>query len=90
MLKDLQKTSPQATEDSVRQLWKSRKKIRYQTASYGLGTWLLGKAAALKGYEDEAEEARGGIDPDAYEALEVKIKRSSPPRRSSRARRRQG
>lgn len=76
VLKDLQKTSPQATEDSVRQLWKSRKKIRYQTASYGLGTWLLGKAAALKGYEEDEKEKKPASEIDQVRAkLEDKIKR---------------
>jgi hypothetical protein len=86
VLKDIQKTSPQATEDSVRQLWKSRKKVRYQTASYGLGTWLLGKAAALKGYEEEDTDAKPASEMDQVRAkLEDKIKRFFAAQAVSRA-----
>lgn len=70
--KDLAKISKEANEDTARQLWKGRKKVRYLTASYGLGTWLLGKAAALRGYdenetgadkkpESEADKARADL-----------------------------
>lgn len=53
--KAAQAISQEATSDVVRRLWIARKKERWQRASYGLGTWLLGKDAALKG-EQKTEE----------------------------------
>jgi hypothetical protein len=73
---ELQKISKEATEDSVRQLWKGRKKVRWLTASYGLGTWLLGKAAALRGYEESGEEKKPETEMDRMRAeLGAKVKR---------------
>lgn len=75
--KDLIKVSKDANEDVARQLWKARKKVRYQTASYGLGTWLLGKAAALRGYDETgAEEKKPESEQDKARAdLANKVKR---------------
>jgi hypothetical protein len=76
--KDMLKISKEANEDVVRQLWKGRKKVRWQTASYGLGTWLLGKGPALKGYEDDADAAskKPATEMDKQRAdLEAKLKR---------------
>jgi len=74
--KDAAKISKEATEDTVRTAWKNRKKVRYQTASYGLGTWLLGKAAALKGYEEDpqAEAPQSEVDKQRAD-LASKIKK---------------
>src|SRR5260221_58740 len=56
VVKDVQKVSKDVTPDMVRQMWTSRKKVRYFRASYGLGTWLLGKEAALKGGEEDKDK----------------------------------
>jgi hypothetical protein len=52
VVKESAKITKEATPDAVKQLWNQRRKIRWNRASYGLGTWLLGKDAALKGSED--------------------------------------
>jgi hypothetical protein len=62
VLKDVQKVSKDVTADMVRQMWANRKKVRYFHASYGLGTWLLGKEAALKGGEDDKTKAKDDKD----------------------------
>ena len=73
--KDMQKVSKEATSDTVRQMWASRKKIIWHRASYGLGTWLLGKDEALKGMEEEKEEKKPVSEADKQRAdLEKKIK----------------
>jgi len=51
-----QAISKDANSDVVRRMWASRRKERWNRASYGLGTWLLGKDAALKGEQKEAEK----------------------------------
>ena len=53
--KDLQKVAKDVSPEAVKQMWAARKKVRYLRASYGLGTWLLGKEEALKGEEDEKQ-----------------------------------
>ena len=74
--KDLQRFSKEATEDTARQLWRGRKKLRYQTASYGLGTWLLGKAAALRGQEEEAGSNEPKTEQDrARASLQAQLER---------------
>jgi hypothetical protein len=62
IVKDLKKVSKDLSPDTVKQMWASRKKIRYQRASYGLGTWLLGKDEALKG-EDGGKDANAKDKP---------------------------
>lgn len=56
--KDLQKVSKDLTPDNVKEMWKNRKKVRYTRASYGLGTWLLGKDGALKGEDEDDKKAK--------------------------------
>ena len=51
----LRKNWAELEEDQVRQFFVERKQGRWKPASYGLGTWLLGEEAALKG--SKAEEA---------------------------------
>lgn len=48
--------SQEVNSDVVRRMWNARKKVRYQRASYGHGTWLLGQDAALKGENAEEEK----------------------------------
>lgn len=72
---DMQKISKEATPDTVRQMWAARKKIIWHHASYGLGTWLLGRDEALKGMEEEKEETKPVSEADQQRAdLEGKIK----------------
>ncbi|MFN0007721.1 MAG: hypothetical protein ACKVXR_07420 [Planctomycetota bacterium] len=73
--KDMAKISKEATPDTVRQMWATRKKVIWHRASYGLGTWLLGKDEALKGMEEEKEEKKPVSEADKQRAdLEKKIK----------------
>jgi len=70
-----QAISKEASSDVVRRLWIARKKERWQRASYGLGTWLLGKDAALKGEEGTEEKpAVTGADKERAD-LEKKLQR---------------
>lgn len=77
VLAAVQKSSKETTEADVRGAWKARKKVRYQTASYGAGTWLLGKAAALKGSDgDDKKDAKPASEVDRQRAeLAAKLKR---------------
>jgi tetratricopeptide (TPR) repeat protein len=52
--KDAQRISKEASSDNVRKMWLARHKVRWYHASYGLGTYLLGKEAALKGEQSDA------------------------------------
>jgi Ni,Fe-hydrogenase III component G len=70
-----QAISKEASSDVVRRLWAARKKERWLRASYGLGTWLLGKDAALKGSEEEAPAKEPVTAADKERAdLEKKLK----------------
>ena len=72
---DLAKRIPSAEPDDVMRLWPDRKRSRWRTASYGLGTWLLGDAKARAGGQEE-EQAEPTSEKDAQrQALEEKIKR---------------
>jgi hypothetical protein len=71
----MQKVSKEITPEVVRQMWAGRRKILWHTASYGLGTWLLGKDEALKGMEEEKEDKKPVTEADKQRAdLEKKIK----------------
>lgn len=58
--KDVQAFTKQVDPDAVRKLFTQRKKVRWERASYGLGTWLLGKERALKGEEPEKPKDKAG------------------------------
>jgi hypothetical protein len=74
--KDTQRISKEATPDAVRKLWVARKKLRWYHASYGMGTWLLGKDAALKGEQADAPKAAPQNEKDkARSDLEQKLQR---------------
>lgn len=64
-----------ATSDVVRRLWAGRKKERWQRASYGLGTWLLGKDAALKGEQQTEEKPPATAAEKERADLEKKLQR---------------
>lgn len=75
---DVQAIAPGITTDQVRRLWGERKGGKYRTATYGLGTWLLGEAARAeldKGKEKEAAAPAPGSAAEARKKLEEKIKR---------------
>ncbi|MBK7641750.1 MAG: hypothetical protein IPJ19_01655 [Planctomycetes bacterium] len=59
--KDVQVLTKQLDSDAVHKLFAQRdkKKLRWERASYGYGTWLLGKERALKG-EQIAENPKEG------------------------------
>jgi len=58
VVKEAGAITKEATPDAVKKLWTARKKGRWNRASYGAGTWLLGRDAALKGGEDKKEDTK--------------------------------
>jgi hypothetical protein len=75
--KETQKLSKDVTPDDARRMWSARKKAHWYKASYGMGTWLLGKDAALKGMspDEEKEEVPVGEQDKARADLAEKLKR---------------
>lgn len=63
--------------DEVVAYWATRKKVRFQNATYGVGTWLLGEERALAGTEDKSGAAEGPTNERDAErqALEDKIQK---------------
>ena len=63
--------------DEIVAYWATRKKVRFQNATYGAGTWLLGEERALAGTEDKSGAAEGPTNErDAQrQALEDKIQK---------------
>jgi tetratricopeptide (TPR) repeat protein len=59
---DVERIAPGILPDEVRRLWNERKGPAYRSASYGLGTWLLGEAARA---ELDAKEQGKTQDPNA-------------------------
>lgn len=58
--KSVQSVTKQLDADAVHKLFNARdkKKLRWERASYGMGTWLLGKERALKGEQpDDPKDA---------------------------------
>jgi hypothetical protein len=77
VVKEASRITKEATADNVKKAWAARRRIRWERASYGLGTWLLGKDAALKGSEDpSAKEAKAPVSEQdkARADLEKKLK----------------
>ncbi|MCY2961246.1 MAG: hypothetical protein NTY35_13880 [Planctomycetota bacterium] len=73
--KAAQAITKDANNDVVRRLWNGRRKERWQRSSYGLGTWLLGKDAALKGEQkEEAKPPATAADKERAD-LEKKLQR---------------
>ena len=71
------KISPDLTGEHVRAYWSKRRKVRYDKASYGHGTWLLGDEGATKGMEKkgQTDAAPPGATDAARKKLEDKIKK---------------
>jgi len=75
---DVQTIAPGIEEDQVRRLWGERKGGKYRTASYGLGTWLLGESARaeLDQTKDKKDaEPEKGTQSEARKKLADRIKR---------------
>lgn len=73
--KDAQRISKEVNPDTVRKTWMGRHKVRWLHASYGYGTYLLGKDAALKGEQDEKPKVAVNEKDKARADLEQKISR---------------
>lgn len=72
----LRKNWPDLDEDQVRQFFIERKLGRWKGASYGLGTWLLGEEAAVKGNKPSKPAGTSGSSRDkAREEQAAKIAR---------------
>lgn len=88
VLADAQKSLSKDVKDiEIEALWATRKKVRFQNASYGRGTWLLGEDRALAGSEKKKEAAdRGQGERNAErEALEKKIEQFLKNQRRARS-----
>lgn len=76
---DVQTIAPGIEVDQVRKLWGERKGGKYRSASYGLGTWLLGESARAE--LDQEKNAAAAPPPapgsaaEARQKLEERIKR---------------
>jgi hypothetical protein len=68
--------SETVTPDEVQAYWSEREGGRWQKASYGAGTWLLGDAAARAGLAEEVDATEATSERDKErKALEERIKR---------------
>ncbi len=65
--KDVQSLTKQLDPDAVHKLFMARdkKKLRWERASYGMGTWLLGKERALKGEQPDQGKDGGPAKPQS-------------------------
>lgn len=75
--KDAQTISKSIDADAVRKLFTQRKRVRWERASFGFGTWLLGEDRALKG---EQQAPAAGTQPTTEldkqrQALNAQIQR---------------
>ena len=63
--KDVQSLTKQLDPDAVHKLFtlRDKKKLRWERASYGMGTWLLGKERALKGEQPDQPKDGGPQKP---------------------------
>lgn len=77
---DVQSIAPGIEVDQVRKLWGERKGGKFRTATYGLGTWLIGESARAELDQDkkkagqEAPPAPGSAA-EARKKLEERISR---------------
>ena len=80
VLETLQKkVSPDLQPEHVAAYWERRKKVRYELASFGHGSWLLGKDGAQKGMQDKDKEQQSDRPQSALDSerkeLQEKIKK---------------
>jgi hypothetical protein len=71
VVKELAKSTKEATAEVVRRAFAARKKERWLRASYGQGTWLLGKQAALKGADGETKPQDAPVNERDKERMEL-------------------
>jgi hypothetical protein len=75
---DVQAIAKGIDVDQVRRLWADRKGGKHRTATYGLGTWLLGENARAEldqTREKKVAEPPKGTQAEARKRLEERIKR---------------
>jgi len=76
---DVQTIAPGIEVDQVRKLWGERKGGKFRSASYGLGSWLLGDSARAELDQDKKGAASAppapGSAAEARQKLEDRIKR---------------
>lgn len=78
VLKDAQELATELELEQLEVFWVARARRRFDHASYGSGTWLLGEDRALAGLPSQTTKkpSQGGGEKDAERAaLEQKIKR---------------
>lgn len=74
--KEAQSITKTAESDIVKKFWAQRRKLRWSRGSYGSGTWLLGRDAALKGNQPEKKEPTPASEKDKERAqFEEKLRR---------------
>ncbi|MDA1264066.1 MAG: hypothetical protein O2816_03180 [Planctomycetota bacterium] len=70
------KISEAIESDDIVAYWVDRKKVRFQNATYGQGTWLLGAERASAGTEDKSAKAAAPNERDAErQDLEKRIEK---------------
>ena len=86
VLADVQEQyNSEASEDQIVAHWVSRHMLRYNNATYGEGTWMLGEDKALAGTEDTSAQRDAMTDKDKERAaLEDKIQRFLKNQRNAR------
>jgi tetratricopeptide (TPR) repeat protein len=75
---DVQSILPGIEADQVRRLWGERKGGKYRTATYSLGTWLLGESARTEldqTKEKKEAEPEKGTQSEARKKIEQRIQR---------------
>jgi hypothetical protein len=70
VLAEAQRIAPEIGVEQVQRMWNERSSQRWRTASYGLGTWLLGEERALGGLAQDGPTQ----DPAAGSAEEARAK----------------
>ncbi len=92
VLEDVTRIAPDLSEETVRALWEEREGGRVQTASYGLGTWLLGEDRARAMDSDDEDEEAEANDPkdELRDDLRQRMKRYVDAQRRSARRQQQG
>ena len=71
VVRELGKSTKEATPDVVLRAFSARKKERWLRASYGQGTWLLGKERAFKGGSDDGKPKQAPVNERDAERLEL-------------------
>lgn len=77
VLDDIQRSvTADASLEDVRRLWEERDRGRYESTTFGVGTWLLGEARANAGGEAEETPAEAVSQVDEQRrAIEERVKR---------------